>query len=65
MAVAREGVHRPWGSRRMSGRAGTDTKETHMLRWMILVLVAGALALPMMGCEGKMDDDGASIKVDD
>lgn len=36
-----------------------------MKRWMILVLVAGALALPMLGCEGKVDDDGASIKVDD
>ena len=36
-----------------------------MIRWMVLVLVAGALALPMMGCEAKVDDDGAKIKVDD
>ena len=36
-----------------------------MKRWWILMLVAGMLALPMVGCEGKVDDDGASIKVDD
>lgn len=36
-----------------------------MLRWMILVLVAGALAAPMMGCEAKVDDDDAKIKVGD
>lgn len=35
------------------------------MRWMILVLVVGALAVPMMGCEAKVDDDGAKIKVDD
>jgi hypothetical protein len=35
-----------------------------MIRWMILVLVAGVLAAPMMGCEAKVDDDEAKIKVD-
>ena len=37
-----------------------------MKRWWILMLVAGMLALPMVGgCQGEVDDDGASIKVDD
>jgi hypothetical protein len=38
-----------------------------MKRWSILMLVAGMLALPMVGsgCKGEVDDDGASIKVDD
>ena len=35
-----------------------------MMRWMILLLVAGMFAAPMMGCEAKVDEDEAKIKVD-
>ena len=64
-AGAAEGVHRPHhGAVR---RVRVYTKESAMKRWWILTLVVGMLALPMVGggCKGEVDDDGASIKVDD